>query len=303
VIFEFIHSYRNEHTVVMMCRVLGVSTSGYYLYVKRLDREETEREQWRKRLDERILYHFTDNLEAYGSVRIHRKLVEEDKINVCAKTVANRMQVLGLYATPPKVYTVTTDSNHSNRTYTNVLKREFNPKEPNKVWVTDITYIPSQEGFVYVNPILDLFGRKVISIAMDDKMDRSLPLRALREAIKIRQPEKGWIHHSDKGTQYCSHDYIDELKEAKATISMSRKATPYDNACAESFFASMKKEYLNKFRFKTKAEAMAAVLFYVEFYNRKRIHSTLDYATPNEYELAYYKAQSEDANKSQLTSA
>ena len=302
-IFEFIHSHRNEHTVVKMCRVFGVSTSGYYLYVKRLDRDETEREQWRKRVDERILFHFFDNLEAYGSVRIHRKLVEKDKINVCVKTVATRMKVLGLYATSPKVYTVTTDSNHSNRTYNNILKREFNPKEPNKVWVTDITYVPSQEGFVYVNPILDLFGRKVISIAMDDKMDRSLPLRALREAIKLRQPEEGWIHHSDKGTQYCSNDYINELKEAKAKISMSRKANPYDNACAESFFASMKKEYLNKFVFKTKAEAMAAVLFYVEFYNRKRMHSTLEYATPNEYEMAYYKAKAKDANKSQLTSA
>ncbi|WP_319003627.1 IS3 family transposase [Sutcliffiella horikoshii] len=302
-IFEFIHSHRNEHTVVLMCRVLGVSTSGYYLYVKRLDREETEREQWRKYVDERILFHFADNHETYGSVRIHRKLVKEDKINVSSKTVANRMRVLGLFATPPKIYTVTTDSNHSNRTYNNNLNRQFNPDAPNKVWVTDITYIPTHEGFLYFNPILDLFGRKVISYAIDDKMDRSLPLRALKEAIKLRQPKEGWIHHSDKGTQYCSKDYIDELKEAQAKISMSRKATPYDNACAESFFASLKKEYLNKFVFRTKAEAMGAVQLYVEFYNRKRMHSTLEYATPNEYELAYFKAQKEDANKSHLTSA
>lgn len=286
-----------------MCRVFGVSTSGYYLYVKRLDREETERERWRKHIDERILYHFADNLEAYGSVRIHRMLVQKDKIMVSSKTVANRMRALGLFATPPKIYTVTTDSNHTNRTYNNKLNRQFNPDAPNKVWVTDITYIPTHEGFLYVNPILDLFGRKVISYAMDDKMDRSLPLRALREAIKLRQPKEGWIHHSDKGAQYCSHDYMDELKDAKAKISMSRKGTPYDNACAESFFASLKKEYLNKFIFKTKAEAMGAVQLYVEFYNRKRIHSTLEYATPNEYEMAYYKAQREHANPTPLTSA
>ncbi|ART74980.1 hypothetical protein B4U37_18155 [Sutcliffiella horikoshii] len=288
---------------MMMCRALGVTTSGYYLYVKRLEREETEREQWRRQLDDRIRFHFYDNLETYGSVRIHQKLVDYDDFNVSASTVAKRMKVLGLYATPPKSFIATTDSDHSNRTFKNNLKQAFNPEAPNMVWVTDITYISTMEGFIYFNPILDLFGRKVISYSMCDRMDRSLPLRALKEAIKLREPKKGWIHHSDRGSQYCSKDYIDVLEDAKAKISMSRKATPYDNACAESFFASMKKEYLNKFRFTTKAEAMAAVQFYVEFYNRKRIHSTLEYATPNEYEMAYEMAQQKDANLGRKTSA
>ncbi|WP_062236778.1 IS3 family transposase [Fictibacillus sp. FJAT-27399] len=301
--FEFIHSHRSEHTIVLMCRILGVSSSGYYLYVNRLRREETERELWKKKVDERIRFHFHDNLSAYGSPRIHLKLMEADQINVSSKTVANRMRALNLYATSPKKFIATTDSNHSKRTYRNHLNRKFNPEAPNKVWVTDITYLRTLEGPLYFNPILDLFGRKIISFALDDHMEHTLPLKALREAIRIRKPDKGWIHHSDRGSQYCSENYIKELKESKAKISMSKKATPYDNACAESFFPSMKKEYLHKFVFTTKAEAIAAVKVYVEFYNDKRMHSSLGYAIPNEYELAYKEAQNQDAKNRRSKSA
>ncbi|MEH6905152.1 IS3 family transposase [Neobacillus drentensis] len=163
--------------------------------------------------------------------------------------------------------------------------------------------IHTGEEFIYLNPVIDLFSRKVISHAIDDQMDHTLPLSALKEAIILRKPNEGWIHHSDRGTQYCSKNYIEALKEAKAVISMSRKATPYDNACVESFFASLKKEYLYKFVFHTKAEAIAAVEFYIQFYNRKRTHSTLGYATPNDYEMAYKKAQRKDAGNSQVSSA
>jgi transposase InsO family protein len=151
--------------------------------------------------------------------------------------------------------------------------------------------------------VIDLFSRRVISYAIDDQMNHTLPLRALQNAIALRNPAEGWIHHSDRGTQYCSKNYIEALKEAKAVISMSRKATPYDNACVESFFASLKKEYLYKFVFRTKDEAIAAVEFYIQFYNRKRTHSTLGYATPIEYELAYKQAQQKDASKMDVSSA
>ncbi|HJV31509.1 MAG TPA: IS3 family transposase [Bacillales bacterium] len=301
--FAFIYANKNEHTIVKMCKVLGVSTSGYYVWEKRQSQDETERESRKKYLDERIKFHFNDNLGTYGSPRIHERLIERDKIKVSQKTVANRMKAMGLFATPPKKYINTTDSNHEKLVYTNELNRDFRPDAPNKVWVTDITYIHTGEGFLYLNPVLDLFSRRVISHAMDDCMDRTLPLRALKEAIALRKPEKGWIHHSDRGSQYCSNDYIQELKEAKAVISMSRKATPYDNACAESFFASLKKEYLYKFVFRTKAEAIAAVEFYIQFYNRKRTHSTLGYATPMEYEVAYEMAQQKDASESNVSCA
>jgi transposase InsO family protein len=213
------------------------------------------------------------------------------------------MRALGLFATKPRKYTNTTDSNHEKPVYPNELKRQFNPEAPNLVWVTDITYIHTGEGFIYLNPVLDLFSRRVVSYAIDDCMEKSLPLRALREAIALRNPAEGLIHHSDRGSQYCSNDYIKELKDAKAVISMSKKATPFDNACAETFFASLKKEYLYKFVFATKAEAIAAVEFYIQFYNRKRIHSTLGYATPIEYELAYEEAQRKNAGKNHLPSA
>ncbi|QOY38501.2 IS3 family transposase [Anaerobacillus isosaccharinicus] len=295
-------AHKNEHAVSKMCKVLGVSTSGYYVYLRRLRREETEREKMNRYIDERIKFHFHDNLGTYGAPRIHRKLIKE-KIIVSNKKVSNRMRDLELRATPLPKYCQTTDSDHDKEVRKNVLKRNFLPCAPNKVWGTDITYIHTGEGFIYFNPIMDLYSRRIISYAIDDSMDHTLPLRALKTAIKLRQPGEGWIHHSDRGSQYCANNYIEKLEEAKATISMSRKANPYDNACVESFFASMKKEYIYKFAFQTKAEAIAAVKFYIEFYNRKRMHSTLDYATPIEYEEAYYEAQKEDATAHINTSA
>jgi putative transposase len=286
-----------------MCDVLGVSTSGFYAWEKRQLQEETEREKWNKLLDKRIKFHFYDNITAFGSPRIHKNLVNNDKMKVSEKTVSNRMRALGLFATKPKKYINTTDSDHEKPVYPNELNRNFRPEAPNRVWATDITYIHTGEGFIYLNPVIDLFSRRVISYAIDDCMDKTLPLRALKKAIALRNPAEGWIHHSDRGSQYCSNKYLEELKVAKATISMSRKATPYDNACVESFFASLKKEYLYKFVFHTKAQAIAAVKFYIQFYNRKRTHSTLGYATPMEYELAYEQAQCKNAREQQISSA
>lgn len=295
--FEFIETHKDEHNIVKMCEVLEVSTSGFYVWRKRKERGETEKEKFDRYLDERIIYHFADNLGTYGSPRIHKKITSEDGICVSEKKVANRMRALGLYATSPKKYVNTTDSNHDKRVYPNELDRNFKPENPNEAWVTDITYIHTGEGFIYLNPILDLYSKRIISHAISDRMDLTLPLRALREALAVRKPSEGWIHHSDRGSQYCSTKYVQELKEAGATISMSRKGNPYDNACAESFFATLKKEYLYKFVFRTKAEAIEAVEFYIQFYNRKRMHSSIGYATPIEYELAYEKTEYSSADK------
>ena len=248
-----------NHTILKMCEVLGVSTSGYYAYMNRLGQEETEKEAFDSHLEERILFHFHDNLGTYGSPRIWRKLLKEDNIQVSEKKVANHMRALNLYATPPRKYIHTTDSNHAKLTFDNHLNQEFELEEPNQAWVTDITYVHTGEGFLYFNPVMDLYSRRIISYRMDDHMGYELCLNALKEAIALRQPKEGWMHHSDRGAQYCSNAYIQELEKAKATISMSRKATPYDNACMESFFASMKKEYLYKHVFATKYEAMLAL--------------------------------------------
>lgn len=206
-----------------MCKVLGVSTSGYYAWEKRQNSEETAREKRNLFVNERIKYYFFESLGTYGSPRVHERLVNKDNIEISQKTVANRMKEMGLFATPPKKYVHTTDSNHEELVYPNELNQNFRPEEPNKVWVTDITYIYTGEGFLYLNPMIDLFSRRVISYSIDDHMDRTLPLRALKKALELRNPEAGWIHHSDRGSQYCSKEYIAALKDAQATISMSRK--------------------------------------------------------------------------------
>lgn len=281
-----------------MCEVLGVSTSGYYDYVERLEREETDQEAFNRYLDERILFHYHDNHGFYGSPRIFRKLRDEDNIKVSEKKVTNRMRELDLYAAPPKRVVYTTDSDHTQPTFSNRLNREFEPEAPNQVWATDITYIHTGEGFLYLNPVMDLHSRRIISYRVDDHMGHELCLNALKEAIALRQPKDGWIHHSDRGAQYCSNTYLNTLKEAGATISMSRKATPYDNACVESFFGSLKKEYLYKHVFATKAEARLAIQFYIKFYNKKRMHSSIDYLSPMEKEKVYEKGrQAESANE------
>ncbi|MFG6120813.1 IS3 family transposase [Thalassobacillus sp. B23F22_16] len=301
--FEFIYEHRTEHTVSKMCEVLGVSTSGYYAYLHRLEQPETEREAFNRYLDERILFHYHDNHGCYGSPRIHKKIRDEDGLSVSVKKVTNRMRELELYAVPPKKFVATTDSKHANQTFPNHLKREFQPEAPNKVWATDITYIHTGEGFLYLNPVMDLYSRRIISFRIDDHMEQSLSLHALEEAISLREPEAGWIHHSDQGSQYCSRAYVKTLEEAQATISMSRKGTPYDNACVESFFASFKKEYLYKYVFPTKAEAILAVQFYIKFYNQKRMHSFLDDKSPIEKEKAYYSSQSQKLASAHIPSA
>lgn len=286
-----------------MCEVLGVSRSGYYAYVKRLERGKTEKEKFNHYLDQRILHHFYDNLGTYGSPRICRRLYEVDKIKVSEKKVANRMRALNLFATPPKKYINTTASNHEQSVASNKLNQAFNPEAPNKVWATDITYIHTGEGFLYLNPIMDLYSRMIISYRMDDKMDLELSLNTLNEAISLREPSEGWIHHSDRGAQYCSHAYTEALKEAGADISMSRKGNPYDNACMESFFGSLKQEYLHKHVFATKAEARLAIQFYINFYNKKRMHSSLDYMSPLEKEEAYKLSNQQTSSREQNTSA
>ena len=283
--FEFINAHRNTFSVVRMCKILQVSTSGYYEWLRKSEREATEREKWQQELKKGILTFFHESGGVYGSIRIHKDL-EEAGFNVCLRTVGRYMKAMGLNANPKEKFVYTTDSNHSLPVYSNLLDEDLEVSAPNQVWVTDMTYVWTFQGWLYLSVVLDLFSRKVVGWAVDDHMRTELPLLALRMAFVSRQPEPGLIHHSDQGSQYCSHAYIKELNEHACQISMSRKGNPYDNAYAESFFATIKKEMIYRRKFRAKSEAIEAINAYVGmFYNTRRRHSKLGYISPYKYEL------------------
>lgn len=270
-----------------MCAVLKVSKSGYYKWLGSKERKETENERKRNKLKERIRQIFYQNFETYGSPRIHDDLVEEGYI-VSQKTVARYMKEMGLRAIPEEKYVVTTDSNHDLSVYPNLLNQKFKTDEPNKVWVADITYVRTLEGWVYLATVMDLFSRKIVGWSMADHMKKELPLTALKMAITLRQPGKDLIHHSDQGIQYCSHEYMKELKQLQARVSMSRTGNPYDNACIESFHATIKKEWIYRRRYHTREEAIRSINYYISsFYNGRRKHSTLGNCSPSKFEMLY----------------
>ncbi|EKN71259.1 integrase catalytic protein [Neobacillus bataviensis LMG 21833] len=274
-----------------MCEVLEVSKSGYYKWLQVQNRPQSEKEAYRKETEQKICKSFHESQGTYGSPRVHADLVEWG-YTVSQKTVARIMQELGLSASPIEKYVVTTDSNHDQKIYPNLVKRQFSVNEPNRIWVTDITYIWTLEGWVYLSTIMDLFSRKIVGWSMAAHMKKELSIQTLKMAIVSRQPGEGLIHHSDRGSQYCSNDYTDILKENEMQISMSKKGDPYDNACIESFHATIKKELIYRRKFATRAEAIKAINYYISsFYNEKRKHSTLGYCSPNRFERIHLQNQ------------
>jgi len=268
-----------------MCEVLDVSKSGYYNWLNIQDREPTEREVRREEMKQKIAKFYHESFRTYGSPRIHADLIEEG-YTVSQKTVGRLMQEMGLSAIPEEKFVVTTDSNHDLNIYPNELNQEFTTDGSDRVWVSDITYIWTLEGWVYLASVMDLFSRKIVGWKLGSSMKKELPLGALNMAITTRQPKPGLIHHSDRGSQYCSKDYIEKMNEFKMKISMSRTGNPYDNACIESFHATIKKELIYRRRFKTRNEAIKAVNYYISnFYNTRRRHSTLGYLSPTNFEL------------------
>lgn len=277
-----------------MCKVLEVSPSGFYKWLRIQNEPQSEKEAYKNEIKQKISKSFHESMGTYGSPRVHDDLVEWG-YNISEKTVARKMKELSLTATPKEKFVVTTDSNHNLNVYPNLVKREFNVEEPNKVWVADITYIWTLEGWLYLSSIMDLFPRKIVGWSMGSTMKKELTLQALNMAIISRQPPEGVIHHSDRGSQYCSNDYIDALNEHEMQISMSKKGDPYDNACIESFHATIKKDLIYRRRFTTRAEAIKAINFYISsFYNEKRKHSTLGNCSPNQFENNYYQSQVEN---------
>jgi putative transposase len=268
----------------MMCKVLSVSKSGYYKWLESQNNIDPAKEEYKKEIRQKIQRSFYESNRTYGSPRVYDDLIDWG-YTISQKTVARIMKELALRAIPEEKYVVTTDSNHALTIYPNELNQDFTASEPNRVWVADITYIWTLAGWVYLATIMDLFSRKIVGWSMDSTMKKELPLRALNMAIQTRQPYEGLIHHSDRGSQYCSNKYIDVLEAHDIKISMSRKGNPYDNACIESFHATIKKELVYRNRYRTREEAIKSINYYIgSFYNQRRKHSTLAYLSPYNFE-------------------
>jgi len=265
----------------LMCRVLKVSRSGYYAW---RGRPESERDAENQRLLDRIRIIYKKSRKTYGSPRVHSQLVLDGER--CSRGRVERlMSANGIRAKGRRKFVAATDSKHDLPVAENLLGREFSVEEPNRVWVSDITYIPTDEGWLYLAGVLDLCSRATVGWSMSKSLERRLVMDALEMAHRRRKPGKGLIHHSDRGSQYASHDYRKLLRDYGMQMSMSRKGDCWDNAVMESFFSTLKKELVHHRRYRTREEARREIFEFIEvFYNRQRLHSSLGYLPPLEYE-------------------
>ena len=266
-----------------MCDVLQVSRSGFYAWRKRPASVRSEHQsevvsQIKQIRSER-------HKDSYGSPRMHLELVDRG-IEICEATVAKLMQKEELIASTHRRFRIrTTDSNHCFPVAENTVNRDFYRDRPNKVWVSDLTYIPTKTGWLYLVVIIDLHSRKVVGWSMDVEMTTDVFLSALEMALGRRGDVSGLIHHSDRGSQYCSHAFQSALRRNGIDCSMSRKGNCWDNAVAESFFATLKKELVHQCEYADQEAARASIFEYIEvFYNRVRRHSSLDGMSPEQFE-------------------
>jgi len=267
-----------------MCRVLSVSVSGYYSWRKR---PSSQREEANQRLVQQIKAIHARSRKTYGSPRVWAELRANGK-NYSRKRVARLMRLHGVQAKRCKRYKTTTQSKHSYPVAANELNRDFNADAPNRKWVADITYVPTRAGWLYLAVVMDLFSRKIVGWAMDSRITTELTRTALQMALVTRQPGADLLHHSDRGSQYASHEYQALLREHGIRISMSRSGDCYDNAAMESFFGTLKSELLAVVESHTRQQAKTAIFAYIEtFYNRQRRHSSLSYLAPDEFERRY----------------
>jgi putative transposase len=281
--YDFVESHRGRWPVRAMCRVLHVSPAGYYDWRRR---PTSERAQRREALIVAIQAVHGEVKARYGSPRVHAELVARG-LPCCVNTVAKLMREHGIAAKTRRRFRCTTDSNHGRPVAGNVLGRQFAPEAADRVWTADITYIETREGWLYLAAVEDLYSRRIVGWSMSERIDSRLVVDALGMAVASRLPGTGLVAHSDRGSQYASERYQGLLSGHGIVCSMSRRANCWDNAPMESFFASLKKELTRGEPFATRAEARASLFEYIEiFYNRVRLHSTLGYRSPIEYERA-----------------
>jgi putative transposase len=267
-----------------MCKVLDVSSSGYYAWRGRLP---SAREMANQELLDKIEAVFSESDETYGSPRVYRALKAQG-VGCSENRVARLMRLRGLKPKQVRRFRSTTKRNKAHRAAPNRLKQDFAVDQPNLKWLADITYIPTREGWLYLAVIQDLYSRRIVGWAMAGRMTTELTLRALRMAIRQRRPGRGLIHHSDQGSQYTDRDYQAMLAAHGILPSMNAVGTWYDNAPMESFFGTLKSERVHHMVYATRDEASPDVFYYIEgFYNRQRLHSSLDYLSPEAHEQLY----------------
>jgi len=273
--------HRETFAVGLMSSILEVSRAGFYAWLGRGDSRHTLED---RRLTALIREEHEKSRRTYGAPRIHAALKRRGEI--CGiHRVERLMRAAGIRSKMRRKFRRTTDSKHNHPVAPNILAQNFTASAPNQVWVSDITYIPTDEGWLFLASTLDLFSRKVVGWSMSASMPASLVLNALKMAIDLRSPPPGLLHHSDRGVQYAAHAFQGLLERHGIVCSMSRKGNCYDNAVKESFFHTLKTELTDHEHYRTRAQARASVFEFIEvFYNRQRLHSTLGYLSPSEFE-------------------
>jgi putative transposase len=282
--FAFIKEHLTEFPVNATCDALAVSRSGYYAWVSRPPSNQARR---RLELSEKIRAAHAENRQIYGSPRLFHLLASRG-VEVCQNTVAKLMKQQGICAKAKRKFVpATTDSKHGQPLADNLLDRQFHADLPDQKWAADITYIPTDQGWLYLAGVIDLCTRKIVGWSMADHMRTELVADALEMAIARRQPGQGLLHHSDRGVQYASDQYMHLLQSHGMQASMSGKGDCWDNAVAESFWATLKNELVNHERYATREQARQSIFEYIEvFYNRKRLHSSLGYQSPEAFEAS-----------------
>jgi putative transposase len=282
--YRFIENHRKQYSVSRLCLMLGIKRNSFYAWKKR---KPSQREQDNQALIEHIRRIHKKYRKTYGSPRVYVQLKKQE-ISCSKKRVARLMRQDGLKGQRKYRKVITTNSKHSFPVAPNVLNREFQAEKPNQKWVSDITYIPTDEGWLYLAGILDLFSRKIVGWATSDLIDATLVEKALRMALYQRGPGRGLLHHSDRGSQYASHQFRNILADNQILVSMSGKGNCYDNAAMESFWGTLKNEWVNYQKYQTRSQARTDIFSYIEgFYNTVRLHSTLGYLSPAQFEANY----------------
>lgn len=282
--YGWIKEHAEEFPIAVMCKVLQISTSGYYGWLCCKPCAQQHRREYIAQAAARFYF---ESKRIYGYRKVHQDLRAENII-CCEETVRCIMRDIGLYSRVRRKFVLTTDSDHSMTVAENLLERNFAATEPNRKWVADITYIPTGQGWLYLAAVMDLYSRRIVGWAMSEHIDSSLVISAMKMALSQRRPETELLHHSDRGSQYACELFQDLLDDNGIVCSMSRKGDCWDNACMESFFGSLKTEWLDGKKYRTREQAINDIFNYIEmFYNRKRRHAALGYLSPAAYEQLY----------------